>query len=80
MAVPPGSRTPRYAIPRALNVSLSRLTGSFGTLQDDQFAARGRHPRVMIELVAPFRMPSVIQLFTCSIVLSKFSCAEIARW
>lgn len=59
---------------------LSRLSDPFRAFEYDQLTATRRHPSVMIELVAPFRMPSVIQLFTCSIVLSKFSCAAIARW
>ncbi len=44
----------------------------------------GRHGtvqlRLMMELVAPFFIPSMIQLFTWYMTLSKFSCAEIARW
>ena len=38
-----------------------------------------RYESVMIELVAPFFMPSMIQLLTWYMTLSKFSCAEIAR-
>ena len=30
----------------------------------------------MIELVAPFSMPSTIQSFTRAMILSKFSCAD----
>jgi hypothetical protein len=43
---------------------LRRLADAFRTLENDQLPASHRHPSVMIELVAPFRMPSVIQLFT----------------
>ena len=83
--VPPGSRTARCGMPRAVSVSakraqLGRLADALRALEHDQLPAARRHPSVMIELVAPFLMPSVIQLFTWSIVLSKFSCAAIARW
>ena len=36
----------------------------FRTFENDQLTARGGHPSVMIELVDPFRMPSVIHAFT----------------
>jgi hypothetical protein len=32
-----------------------------------------------MELVAPFFIPSMIQLLTWYMILSKFSCAEIER-
>ena len=58
---------------------LRGFSNALRPFENDQLTAPRRHPSVMIELVAPFLMPSVIQLFTCSIVLSKFSCAVIAR-
>ena len=63
------ARGQRFAEPP----NLGRLPDPFGAFEHDQLAAPRRHPSVMMELVAPLRMPSVIQLFTCSIVLSKFS-------
>ena len=59
---------------------LGGLSDPLDALEDYELAAPTAHPSVMIELVDPFRMPSVIHAFTCSIVLSKFSCAAMARW
>ena len=86
----PDGRSPRFANAEKSDPArgerlaeppdLGRFADPFRALEYDQLTALRRHPSVMIELVAPFRMPSVIQLFTWSIVLSKFSCTEIARW
>lgn len=64
----------------AETANLRRLPDAFRPLENDQLPARRVHPNVMMELVAPFRIPSVIQLLTWTIVLSKFSWAAIARW
>ena len=70
LAEPLGEQPKLRALPRA-----------FGTLEDDEAAGRHRwaQPSVMIELVAPFSMPSRIQSFTLPMVLSKFSCATSKR-
>ena len=60
---------------------LGGLPRSFAALEHDEPTAR-RHaqPNVMIELVAPFLMPSRIHWFTCTITLSKFSFDAMTRW
>ena len=59
---------------------LGRLPRSLAPFEDDELPApHGGHPRVMIELVAPFLIPSRIHWFTCTITLSKFSFAARTR-
>jgi len=60
---------------------LGRLPRTLAALEDDEPAAVGHgcQPSVMIELVAPFSIPSTIQSFTRAISLSKFSCAATSR-
>ena len=54
---------------------LRRLSGALGTLENNE--SSGGHAefqlRVIMELVAPFFIPSMIQLFTWYMTLSKFS-------
>ena len=60
---------------------LGGLPRPLSSLEDDEQATPHEgHPRVMIELVAPFLIPSRIHWFTCIITLSKFSFAERTRW
>jgi len=61
---------------------LGGLAGAFRSLENNELSrshAGFDQESVMIELVAPFFIPSMIQLFTWYMTLSKFSCAEIAR-
>ena len=59
---------------------LRALPRPLPTFEHNQTAVRHRYPSVMMELAAPFRMPSRIHWFTCTITLSKFSLATITRW
>ena len=62
-------------------LELRALPGALDALEDDQPPARrNAHPSVMMGLAAPFRMPSRIHWFTCTITLSKFSFVTITRW
>ena len=70
-------QSPEYQAVKRANEALNSDRDAVALLrQMDQLRDQAQR---MIELVAPFRMPSVIQLFTWSMVLSKFSCAAIAR-
>ena len=60
--------------PVAEEPKLRGLPRTLGPLEDDQPSARHGHASVMIELVAPFLMPSRIHSFTRAITFSKFSC------
>lgn len=59
--------------------NLSRFPDSFDPLEDDQRAAGGHQPSVMIELVAPFEIPCSIHSFTRVMIFSKLVCAETMR-
>ena len=84
--VPPGSRNARCRTPArarcaAEALELGALPGPLDALEDDQPPAPLLvHPSVMMGLAAPFRMPSRIHWFTCTITLSKFSFVTITRW
>src|SRR5450432_325699 len=73
-------RTLMRGQPVAHKAKLRGLPRPFGPFEDEQPAARHGHASVMMELVAPFLMPSRIHSFTRAITFSKFSCDTTTFW
>ena len=71
----PHTRHSARSQPIVQQPELRGLPHTLRPLEDDQPPALHPHPRVMIGLAAPLRMPSRIHSFTRTMTLSKFSCA-----